>query len=100
MPEYSDDQLVEILEVQARAAGTTIADDARPVIREKFATHRSNCAAARLSFGFVRDAGNLLNKARSAHAQRLSDRSMHSISDEELSTLTADDFYAAELGVF
>lgn len=99
MPEYTDDQLVEILLVLAQRSGKAVADDARPIIREKLATHRKNCAARRLAFCFARDAENLLVNARNAQALRLRGRPMHSITDEELSTLTAADFYAAELGL-
>lgn len=97
MPQYSDDQLVEILAMQARRSGKTVADDARTIIREKLATHRRNCFAARSAFGFAGDAGNLLEKARVAQGRRLSGRPMRSISTEELSILTADDFLAAQL---
>lgn len=99
MPEYTDDQLVEMLLVMAQRSGKAVADDVRPIIREKLATHRRNCAAQRLSFGFANDAGNLLAKARIAQSVRLSGRPMRSINDQELSTLTAADFYAAELGL-
>jgi SpoVK/Ycf46/Vps4 family AAA+-type ATPase len=99
MPEYTDDQLVEILLVMAQRSGEAVADDARPIIREKLATHRRNCAARRLAFRFARDAENLLEKARMAQAQRLVGRPIRAITDEELSTLTAADFYAAELGL-
>jgi SpoVK/Ycf46/Vps4 family AAA+-type ATPase len=97
MPQYSDDQLVEILMMQARRSGKTVADDARAIIREKLAAHRRNCAAARSAFGFAGEAGNLLEKARVAQGRRLSNRPMRSISDEELSILTAGDFLAAQL---
>jgi stage V sporulation protein K len=99
MPQYTDDQLVEILAVQARAAGKTVADDARPIIREKLAAHRRNCAAARLSFGFARDAENLMVKAKMAQSFRLGRSKVRSVSNEELTALTADDFRNAKLGV-
>jgi stage V sporulation protein K len=99
MPEYTDDQLAEILVVLARRAGQAVTDDARPIIREKLATHRRNCAARGLAFCFAGDAGNLLAKAKVMQAQRLRGRPIRAITDEELSTLTAGDFYAVELGL-
>lgn len=99
MPVYTDDQLVEILVVQARRTGKSVADAARPIILKKLAAHRGNCVAARLPFGFARDADNLMVKAKMAQADRLGRRAVRSISNDELSALTADDFSAAELNL-
>jgi adenylate kinase family enzyme len=99
MPQYTEDQLVEILVVQAREAGKTVANDARPIIREKLAAHRRNCAAARLPFGYARDAENLMVKAKMAQSDRLARLIVGSITNEELTALTMDDFRNATLAV-
>jgi hypothetical protein len=97
MPDYTDDQLVDILVLQARRSGKTVADAARPVIRAKIAGHRQACAAARLSFGFAGDAVTLLEKARLAQARRLRARVLATMSNDELGLLTIEDFHAAQL---
>ena len=96
MPEYTDDQLVEILMMHARRTGKSVAEAARGIIRDKLGSHRRSCAAARLSFGYAGDAVNLLGKAKLAQAQRFGGRSS-TISDDELAQLTVEDFRAARL---
>lgn len=97
MPEYSDDQLVDILILQARRRGNSVEEAARAVIRDKIAAHRQSCAAANLSFGFAGDAVTLLEKAQLAQARRFRGRSLSTMSDDEIGCLTVEDFEAAQL---
>ncbi len=99
MPEYTDEQLVEILILCARARRKSVAYEARLVIREKIATYRQHCAAAQLSFSFAADAINFLEKANLAQTRRLLGRSLAAISDDEISHLTVQDFETAEFNL-
>jgi stage V sporulation protein K len=97
MPEYTDDQLVEILVLNARRMGNTIEDAAMALIREKIAAHRQSCAAAHLSFGFAHDAITLLERAKMAQARRFRGEVLSNIDDGKLCLLTSEDFEAAQL---
>jgi hypothetical protein len=96
MPEYTDDQLVDVLIMHAERGNKVVEPAAKAVIRDKLAARRQSCASARLNFGFAGDAVNLLEKAEGAQAQRLADRKLATISDDEFALLTVQDFEAAQ----
>ena len=90
-PDYSDDELVAILELIADSGHYTLTDEAREAARAWFGSHQRG-----RGFGNGRLARNLFEAAVSRHATRLVE--VGEPTDEELTTLEAVDIAAVPVG--
>lgn len=94
-PDYSEEELFDILKVKAEDACMHLADgvkdEAMPVIRD--AMHKKN-------FGNGRFIMNYLEHAISAQRERIYAENLSAISDEELQTLIPEDFRRAAMPDF
>lgn len=89
-PDYSDDELVAILEILADARHYSLAEDGRDAAHAWFAAVPRD-----RGFGNGRLARNLLEAAIARHASRLVD--VEEPSDDELLTLTAEDLAGVDV---
>ena len=84
-PDYSIDEMMAIFDMRCESSGYTLAEDARPVLRDVIKLESMDVQG----FGNARGIRNLFEKAVTAQANRLATDA--DITREDLMTLTADD---------
>ncbi len=87
-PDYSIDEMMTIFDMRCESSGYTLAEDARPVLRDVIKLESMDVQG----FGNARGIRNLFEKAVTAQANRLATDA--DITKEDLMTLTADDIRA------
>ena len=85
--DYTEDELLEITRLLAKERGMLLEDRAEEKLRGIYAEARLD-----KGFGNGRFARNLLEKAKFNQANRFMGKDLQFISDEEMRTLTAEDF--------
>ena len=93
-PDYTDDELMEILAMNAKRQGYTVTEDANQVVR---AMLTGMSVSDRLDFGNARGMRNTLEKLVQAQANRLAEATGE-ITREMLCEITAQDAKAAISG--
>ncbi|WP_413208281.1 AAA family ATPase [Rhodospirillum sp. A1_3_36] len=92
--DYTDDQVIEILRLQAAAMDDVLEEAALPIARTLITNHRSHCEAARQPFSNGRVAENIIREARVARDSRLFGTRPNR---DDLTILKAEDFAHVQL---
>lgn len=88
-PDYTIDEMMAIFDLRCRQSGYTLAEDAKPILRDLLKLFSLDIKG----FGNARGVRNLFERAVTAQANRLS--TDPEITREDLMLLTADDIRAA-----